>query len=125
MVTGLKSRISCVAIRDDLLIMGLVNYEILEISISQDKILSKSKLEEPITSVSISDDQSIFAASSTDGSIMVKSTNNGWGKKTITSNSKEEYFDKLIFVNSREFFAMGCGKIIRFKMVKVSLILEW
>lgn len=123
-VSGLPFRISCAALSDDVLILGLVNHEVLEISVAQDKLLSQSKLEETITSAAISQDSSLFAAASTDGTILVKSTRGAWGKKLITSSFKEEYVDSVVFVNNREFYAMGCGKIVRIKMVKVGMLLE-
>lgn len=120
----INGRITCVCMKDRLLLIGTSTYNVYEISLSQDKIVSSFTMEALITCVSVSDDSSLMAASSTDGSILVKATNGAWGKKLINSRFKNDYVDSMFFINNREIIAMGSGKILRFKLMKVGILLE-
>lgn len=123
-LSDMKERITSVNLKNDILLIGTAERSLHEISISKDSIIATSKLEGLATVVSISEDCSLVAAATTQGSILVKSANGGWGKKLINSKFENNYLDCMFFINSREIVAMSAGKILRFKIIKVSMILE-
>ena len=119
--------ICCFYFSGDLLLLGGMDGLVHEISIAEDRKVHQHKIHasmHPVCCVGANEEGDLFAAGTTGGSLLIRSTKKAWGKKVITDRFGGQPVTKVKFVGPKDLLVLSGGTVLRMKILKLSALLE-